>query len=473
MSPEQPTKALKRTASIPLTTSRIQGLKLGQTLADGAIRPGAGTLKFRRRAATSGSGIVEALFEYRHAGKTRRLTIGRYAAAEGAGTVTLAQARAEAAKLQGAVQSGLDPLAEREVARRDAAVEQAALLEKSRHRSQKTLRALLSAYVGSMRQRGKSSARDAENIFANHVLVAWPELADLPASTITPGHITRILARLVGPAAGDAVKGRTALKLRSYMGAAFKLALGAATDPMAPDGAAGFGLESNPVAAVPATSMAAKFNRAGDRVLSPTELRAYLLRVHAHPSALVRLALLLQITLGGQRIRQLLRLTHNDIIQAGGALALYDPKGRRAVARRHVLPVVPEVADLLRELAAINPSGSLFTSRGASDDGAAAVMNPATASEAVHEICSTMLAADECSTPFRGGDIRRTVETLLAQRGVGKDLRAQLLSHGIGGVQDVNYDKSLYLKQKTEVLRNWNDFLSDLCIGRSGIESTP
>jgi hypothetical protein len=38
--------------------------------------------------------------------------------------------------------------------------------------------------------------------------------------------------------------------------------------------------------------------------------------------------------------------------------------------------------------------------------------------------------------PFRLGDIRRTAETMLTAMGFGSDLRGQLLSHGLGGVQN-------------------------------------
>jgi len=139
----------------------------------------------------------------------------------------------------------------------------------------------LAAYISSLKLRGKTvSACDAENTFSNHISKPFPEIASLPAAEVLPQHFTKILARLVGLNV-EPKKGRTALKLRSYAAAAFKTALGASIDPMAPTSAKEFGLTMNPVAAIPATSMAAVFNRAGHRVISAEELRHFWCYVHS------------------------------------------------------------------------------------------------------------------------------------------------------------------------------------------------
>jgi integrase len=53
---------------------------------------------------------------------------------------------------------------------------------------------------------------------------------------------------------------------------------------------------------------------------------------------------------------------------------------------------------------------------------------------------------------FTPGDLRRTVETRLAAAGVSMDVRAQLQSHGLGGVQARHYDRHHYLPEKREAL---------------------
>lgn len=462
------TQKIQRTAPRPLTATAITNMRPGTVLADGAIRPGFGSLKVRKRK-TAGGVVTEWLFESRRDGKTARLTIGRHSVTEAEGALTLPQARTKATALQELVRNGKDPAGQRELERQQAKNAQRAAIAEVREAQDKNLSALLDAYVDSLRSKSKErSAYDAKNLFDNHVRRPFPELAALPAASIRPEHVTRVLARLVGPDV-TAKKGRTALKLRACMGAAFKLALGASTDPMAPTSAAGFKLTFNPAAAVPATSMAARFNRAGERVLSAEELTQYLVYVDALPSTLTRIALRLQLALGGQRIRQLLRLSVDDI--AGDSITLFDPKGKRAEARRHELPAIHEVAeliDMLRELRDAGDPGEsrlLFATNGIP-------MAAETLSAAVHDISEAMIEANQAERPFRGGDIRRTAETMLGERlGVDKDTRAQLLSHGLSGVQDRHYDRGTYLERKGAALRKWNDYLADLCIGQPNVDS--
>ena len=58
-------------------------------------------------------------------------------------------------------------------------------------------------------------------------------------------------------------------------------------------------------------------------------------------------------------------------------------------------------------------------------------------------------------------DIRRTAETHLAKIGVIQDIRAQLLSHGISGVQARHYDRHGYEKEKRAALERWEDYLTN------------
>ena len=67
---------------------------------------------------------------------------------------------------------------------------------------------------------------------------------------------------------------------------------------------------------------------------------------------------------------------------------------------------------------------------------------------------------------FDLGDIRRTCETMLAGLGVSKEIRAQLLSHGIGGVQDAHYDRHGYIEEKRGALKLWETKLGEI-VGKS------
>lgn len=458
------TNKVQRTAPKPLTTASISALKPGKLLADGAIRPGAGSLKIRKRQNSSGGVVCEWIFEWSRSGKTVRQSIGRYNVNESSDGLTLTQARTEAGRLQAIIKSGNDPIAQRD-AERHAARARVEVEKSQRLRAdEKNLTALLAAYIADLRRRGKTdSAYDAENIFANHIQKPFSEIASLPAAQVRPEHFSKILSRLVGPEI-ERKKGRTALKLRSYASAAFNMALGASLDPMALAAAQEFGLTINPAATVPPKAMAAKFNRVGERVLSDTELWHYLIYVAALDADLPRLILQLQIATCGQRIQQLLRISHADV--NGKTMNIYDPKGKRTEPRKHTLPLLPEVVEILDELRRLNPQSEeqgqdtpLFSSR-------ESVMSPETISDTVHQISDAMQDQKLTDKPFRAGDIRRTIETMLAETlRISKDDRAQLLSHGLSGVQDRVYDKGEHLPAKTEAMRLWNDHIADLCIG--------
>jgi integrase len=460
------TRTVRRTASAALTVPAIRAMKAPQVRADGAVPPGAGRLKIRKRKTPRGAVVTEWLFMWvgrgDDAGGTRlkTITLGTFSERQSnpeAGQFSIEGARAKAKELQQQVRAGVDPALAREQRRHIESTSQADEVRQIRELGSRTLSALMHLYVDHLESQGKKkSAYDVRNMFRNHVELAYPELAQLPAAHVTPENITQVIARLVQPKAGKAPKGRTALKLRSYLAAAFKLALGASRDPMIPAAVADFGLTINPAAAVDSRSMAKKFNRADSRVLTPAELRFYMIRLEGIPSMLNRLVLQLQLNTGGQRVQQLLNIEADDIKDS--TFVLLDPKGRRAQARRHVLPLLPQFAEMLGQLATLSAlagaPGSIFAGRGGKS------VKSETLSGEVTRISVEMVEAGEAEQTFRLGDIRRTCETMMAETlRLSKDTRAQLLSHGISGVQDVHYDKGEHLEAKTAALDAWIRYL--------------
>ena len=77
------------------------------------------------------------------------------------------------------------------------------------------------------------------------------------------------------------------------------------------------------------------------------------------------------------------------------------------------------------------------------------------------EICKGM----KCE-PFDLRDIRRTCETMLAGMGISRDTRAQLLSHGLSGVQAAHYDRHGYLNEKRAALSAWEQRLDEIATGK-------
>lgn len=362
-----------------------------------------------------------------------------------------AAARAFAVRAREARAMGMDLRAildaEEAQRRHDERARLEAAAEAARTAQRGTLRALLGAYVGYLERAGKPAAGDARRMFARHVL-ADPDLADRPAASVTPDQLTALLRGVV-----ERGHGRTAAMLRAFLRAAYELAIRARLDASAPAALLEFEIRTNPAAATAALS---EFNRARDRVLTEGELGHYAAALYALPSSPARDALLVALLTGGQRPTQLLRASRGDVDLGARTIMLRDGKGRRRVARLHVLPLEPEALALVRGRGAGEGDAPLFSADGVRPT------RVETCEEVAVEILTAM-AKDErlrevkALGPGRAQlrDVRRTCETMLAELGVSRDLRAQIQSHGLGGVQAKHYDRHDYSSEKRAALSKW------------------
>lgn len=324
-----------------------------------------------------------------------------------------------------------------------AAAAEAAEAER-RRAEQGSLAALFGVYVATLK--GRQSHYDAQSLFRLHVSEPFPTLAAQPAARVKAEDLRDALARLI-----EAGKGRTAAKLRAYLRAAFGLAMRAGLDPTLPEALTAFGVEINPADRLPSL---AQFSKALDRTLTLPELRSFWLRVKRLPPTPARDAVLACMYLGGQRPAQLLRLTPRAVDLSGATLTLLDPKGRNrhAKPRRHVLPIHDELMPVIRRRLAETEDidSPVFTSNGR------VALRKETVAALVKEIERTMQAAGELQRgSFSLRDLRRTAETHLAAAGVSSDVRAQLQSHGLGGIQTRHYDRHDYMPEKREALALW------------------
>ena len=394
-------------------------------------------------------------------GTKARIAIGTYTATKADGAYTLPRARAEVARLAALylapesrdVRAHLDREAARASAAREAAerAERAALAAEAAA-GEYTLEKLFAAYVAHLRKQGKSSATAAEGMFKLHVIEAHPITAALPANVVTARDIVTLLRTLT-----EVGKGRTAGKLRSYLRAAYALAARAALDSDAPAAFLPFNVESNPVQATAALS---QYSRALDRALSEPELREYWDALQAAPDSPVRDALLLLLLLGGQRPTQLVRATVADVDLHAKTLRLHDPKGKRAQPRVHMLPLSDTAAVVVKRCLARaerQQSALLFSTHGK------APLRGETLTAATRDVAAALTAKPKAqrivSEGFQLRDIRRTCETALARMGVSKDVRAQIQSHGLGGIQARHYDRHDYMPEKTAALTAWAKYL--------------
>lgn len=378
-------------------------------------------------------------------GSTIRSTIGDIR------TWSLDSAKEEARRLQRLIDQGTDPR-ELELAKVQAKAEakrakEAAQLE-AENRSRYTLRALCSAYSDHLEAKGKAgSARQARSVFKCHVFEAAPEIADAPAKEITAHQVAALVRKVM-----EQDKTRAAGVLRSYLSAAFNAARKAPFDAKLPSSLIAYGVESNPVEPIATIPV----NR-GERTLNADELKTYMAALS--DESIADLALQLALLSGGQRMAQLLRAKVSDYDQETDILRLWDKKGRRTTPREHLLPLAPKGAAIVEKLLAMakkKKSELLFSSNGTTS------MVETTPGKRVFSICQAMGCED-----FDLRDIRRTSETMMAGMGVSKDVRAQLLSHGLSGVQAAHYDRYEYITEKRNALEAWERRLDDIAKGKT------
>lgn len=419
-----------------LTDRKLQTMMAGEWASDGGTR-GAGTLAARKLPSK------HVLFYFRYTnGQGRRDAVSLGQWGDKARGMTLLAARDKAAELSMRYRSGDRDLREaldaeaREAARgREAETLQAAA-QAARKRA--TLGALLTAYVGQLEQAGKASKRSVERAIERNVKEAWPVLWDTPADQVTTDDLLSVVAK---PA--NAGKLREAAKLRSYLQAAYAAAIGARQSAQALPALRDLRITTNPARDI-VTIQGASNSR--ERNLSVAELRAYWKRIKAltdPDGALLRFHLLT----GAQRVMQLGRLTTNDRDPDAKTIRLRDTKGRRKSARLHDVPLIPAATEALEAMEGGTIGPYLFTTT-SGESGAVY----ATVQHRLREVVATMIEAKELSAPFTPGDLRRTVETRLAALGVSAETRAQLQSHGLGGVQARHYDKHGYSDEKRDAL---------------------
>lgn len=409
-----------------------------------------------RLAVRATAGAKSFIFETKLDKRTIRRTIGAVQA------WTLEAARNEARRLQTLVDQGKDPRElDREAAEAKAAAKAAKEASKAAQEAAKrySLRALCDAYVATLEANGKArSAAATRSAFKCHVF-SHEDIAGKPANQVTPHQIAAMVRKV-----REAGKERAAGILRSYLSAAFNAAKRAPFDSAMPADLIPFAIEHNPVDPIPAIAS----NR-GQRTLSAEEVKAYLA---ALGDSLADTALKLALYAGGQRMAQLLRAKVSDYTHETQTLRLWDGKGKRREPREHLLPLAPVAAGIVENLITRakereadrakeegrEPAFSglwLFSTHGR------VAMTFETPGIRAAEISATMKGE-----PFNLRDIRRTVETKLAALGISKDTRAQLLSHGLSGVQSAHYDRHTYADEKRAALTAWEARLEEIRTGK-------
>jgi len=410
-----------------LTDKEVSALKAGRWLSDPAPR-GAGQLQFRGLA----GGKAGAYFTYTTSeGAQDRLPLGT--------GLSLAEARVEAGKLSRRYQSGdKDLRAALEVEKREAERQAEVLRIAAEAKAGSALGHLLNAYCDLLDRDGKTSAGQVRGALTRHVKDAWPLLWMTPASEVTTRDLLKVVGRVV-----DLGKLREAAKLRSYIRAAYAAAIRAQQSAQGLPALRDLDIAHNPAADLVTIEGASK---PGERALSLAELRHYWKRIAAMPDA-PGAALRFHLLTGGQRVQQLARLTASYYDVDSQTVRLFDSKGRRKIARVHDVPLIDAAQKALAEMRG-NAGDFLFSLTG----GMTAISYESLRDWIVIVRAAMVEAGELPGGAFTVGDLRRTIETRLAADGVSMEIRAQLQSHGLGGIQNRHYDKHTYLDEKRAAL---------------------
>jgi len=414
----------------PMTALSIKNLKPDESASDPSPR-GAGVLQARKLS----NGSVAFYFRYTNSKGVRdRLSVGLDS--------TLQEARKRAAVLSRRYQDGDRDLRDAlvaealEVKREVEAAE--ARLESQRAKLAATLGALVHAYCDFLEARKKVSAPKVRQALLKHVRDASPALWSKPAIDLDVEDLAFLIRPLVH-------KGRLreAAKIRSYLQAAYASAVSARQGINGSQSLRELQISRNPAKDLATVESAGTMRQ---RALSESELRAYWQVISAMPNpggALLRFHLLT----GCQRIEQLARVETTDVDADRPSMKIYDAKGRRKAPRSHEVPLIPAAIKAMEDMDVC--LGTFVASIDHGTSGAAY----ASYRHRLKEVTRILLEKGKLpGGVFAVGDLRRTVETRLAAVGVSGEVRAQLQSHGLGGVQARHYDRHEYFSEKLGAL---------------------
>jgi integrase len=350
-------------------------------------------------------------------------------------------ARQEAARLKSMTDQGIDP---REIQRAKIEAKEAKVTAAAAAKDY-TLAKLYEAYCTHLEAGGKKgSARSARSFFNTHTPKA---LKEKPAKDVSAEEVADMLRTVT-----EKGKERTAGSLRTYLLAAYNIGIRARLDPLLPIAFKKYGITANPIAPIPAIA-----SRTSNRVLTNGELQAY---IRALDGRLTDKALALALLSGGQRMEQILRATVSDWTPETETLRLFDPKGRRKEARTHLLPLAPRAAAIMKSLVA-DATKAKATQLFDLD-----VQSPGKRAKLICDTKDNKTGTARIEPACNLRDIRRTVETRMAGLGINKDTRAQVLSHGLSGVQDKHYDRHSYEAEKRNALTAWENWLTAIEKGK-------
>jgi len=368
-------------------------------------------------------------FKYRMRGRgVQRVTLGTYPA------LSLAKARTAADKLRQAVAEGIDPATQRREQRTGG----------------RTFEKLAARYItehAKRRKRPNSVAGDERNLRL-HILPKWGKR---DYSGIKRADVITLVEGVV-----TAGKQTLANRLQGLISKIYS-----------------FAIDAGLVDVNPCSRMAQRgVEKAGTRVLSNGELRLFWTHIVEAPEMRraglgLRLALLTGARIG--EVAGASRSELQNIELAHGAEWLL-PGNRVKNKRDHLIPLAPLALETMRELAAIDRKQQFLLPSSKTGSVSGATLTQFMAYFAVRLKRGDFGAHGEAGAtwiadPPSPHDLRRTVETRLAELGVPKEYRDRVLNHVTPGVAARHYDRHNYKAEKLAALSKWEGLLQSIFAG--------
>lgn len=286
---------------------------------------------------------------------------------------------------------------------------------------------LLEAWLVHQRERDGRRLDDVERAIRGNC----GAILDTPAIDVTATDIRSVLAAI--HQRGSRVM---ANRVRAHLSAMWVYGMRHDHDPRQLHRPVRFGLESNPVIAVPRDSAAEKV---GERALTWSEVREVWNTERLSIPARQACRLLL---CSGNRV--------NEVVQAPWSefdlgAKLWTLPAERSKTRRHLLtPLTPLMVELLCELRDIfGDTAWLFPAR-----------NVAWAAQPWGDTALGH-AVRNGGYDWTARDLRRTWKTLAGGAGLGLEIRNRIQGHALQDVGSRHYDRHSYLEEKRTALLQW------------------
>jgi integrase len=361
---------------------------------------------YRLRLGAGGRVLRSWVVQYKRAGTTRRLLLGK------AGVVSAAWARKEATKALGKVADGEDPQADK---------------RERRDKDRNSLRALIDEYL--IAKCKEVRARTYVEIERYLTGAYFRPLHAMPADTITRRDVSaRVVA--IARTSGDP----TAREARGALSTFFVWCLR-------------MGLcEANPVN----DSFGPAANNARERVLSDAELAAIWNAAGADEYGKVIKLLILS----GCRRAEIGDMCWSELDDPEQPSSFTIPAGRSKNGRAHTLPVMPMMREIIASVPKLAARDQLFGQR------SHGYTNWAQPKPGLDKRAGV-------TAPWTIHDIRRTVATGMANLGVQPHVVEQVLNHRSGSKRGVAgvYNKSPYTNEVRNALAAWHDHLRTITAG--------